>query len=306
MWDFSSPTRDQTHAPSIGSSLNHWTTREVTIPWSFDGWLWPWPSPFGYLFLSMTFNTALLQRRSPGVKDFSINEWVAWYDFPFLLNRVIYAKPSLWCTPALLYLRAQKRAPRIHKGTQMSVCPGAGAGRSLKETSLSKQLLWKESQPLPQAHSWHFPHRIVWTPAKTTSTWGFQWFLAAQIHNVLCLVTQLCLTFCDSKDWSPPGSSVHGDSSGKYTGVGCHLLLQGIVPTQGWLNPGLPHCRPILYHLRHQGSPQCTSSQKINWNLLVVENMPPQYRKSALDSQQACSPPNHHWTKGWTWRTSVG
>ena len=29
MWDLSSPTRDRTHAPSIGSSeFNHWTTRE--------------------------------------------------------------------------------------------------------------------------------------------------------------------------------------------------------------------------------------------------------------------------------------
>ena len=31
-------------------------------------------------------------------------------------------------------------------------------------------------------------------------------------------------------------------------------LLQGIFPTQG-SNPGLPHCRQILYHLSHQGSP---------------------------------------------------
>ena len=31
-------------------------------------------------------------------------------------------------------------------------------------------------------------------------------------------------------------------------------LLQGIFPTQG-LNPGLPHCGQILYHLSHQGSP---------------------------------------------------
>ena len=34
-------------------------------------------------------------------------------------------------------------------------------------------------------------------------------------------------------DCSPPGSSVHGDSPGKNTGVGCHALLQAIVPTQG-------------------------------------------------------------------------
>ena len=31
-------------------------------------------------------------------------------------------------------------------------------------------------------------------------------------------------------------------------------LLQGIFPTQG-PNPGLPHCRRILYQLSHQGSP---------------------------------------------------
>ena len=35
------------------------------------------------------------------------------------------------------------------------------------------------------------------------------------------------------------------DFRGKNTGVGCHFLLQEIVPTQG-LNPGLPHCRQML------------------------------------------------------------
>ena len=38
-------------------------------------------------------------------------------------------------------------------------------------------------------------------------------------------------------------------------GVGCHALLQGIFPTQG-SNPGLLHCRQILYHLSHQVSPR--------------------------------------------------
>ena len=37
---------------------------------------------------------------------------------------------------------------------------------------------------------------------------------------------------------------------GKNTGVGCHALLQGIFPIQGW-NPDLLHCRQILYHLNH-------------------------------------------------------
>ena len=70
-------------------------------------------------------------------------------------------------------------------------------------------------------------------------------------RTVLCLVTQLCPTLFNPMNCSPPGSSVHGDSPGKNTEVGCHALLQGIFPTQG-SNPGLPHCRQILYHLSHQ------------------------------------------------------
>ena len=49
-----------------------------------------------------------------------------------------------------------------------------------------------------------------------------------------------------------PGSSVHGDSPSKKTGLGCHTLLQGIFPTQ-ISNPDLLHCRQILYCLNHQG-----------------------------------------------------
>ena len=74
------------------------------------------------------------------------------------------------------------------------------------------------------------------------------------IHAMLCLVTQLCLTLCDPMDYSQPGSSIHVDSPGKNTGVGCHALLQGIFPTQE-LNEGLLHCRQILYELSYQGSP---------------------------------------------------
>ena len=87
-----------------------------------------------------------------------------------------------------------------------------------------------------------------------------------------------------------PGSSVHGDSPGKNTGMGYRALLQGIFPTQGSnpglvdslpseppgkskntgvgslsllqgifpteeSNQGLLHCRRILYQLSYQGSP---------------------------------------------------
>ena len=54
--------------------------------------------------------------------------------------------------------------------------------------------------------------------------------------------------------WTIDRSSVHGDSSGKNTGMGCNTLLQGIFLTQK-SNPHLLHCRWILYWLSHRGRP---------------------------------------------------
>ena len=71
----------------------------------------------------------------------------------------------------------------------------------------------------------------------------------------LCLVIQSCPALCDPMDCSLPGSSVHGDSPDKNTGLGCHGLLQGILPTHG-SNPGLLHCRQILYQLSNKGIPK--------------------------------------------------
>ena len=61
------------------------------------------------------------------------------------------------------------------------------------------------------------------------------------LHLPPGLGAQLCLTLCNSMDCSPPGSSVHGDSPGKNTGVYRAALLQGIFPTQG-SNPSLVSC----------------------------------------------------------------
>ena len=72
-------------------------------------------------------------------------------------------------------------------------------------------------------------------------------------------------------DCSPPGSSVHGDSPGKNTGVGSHSLLRGIIPTQA-SNPGVLHYRQILYCLSHQRCPRldlkaqlCHSTELCYW-----------------------------------------
>ena len=75
----------------------------------------------------------------------------------------------------------------------------------------------------------------------------------------MCVCTKLlqsCMTLCDSMDCSPLGSSVHWDSSGKNTGVGCHALSRGIFPIQesnlhlyvSWIG------KQVLYHWCHLGN----------------------------------------------------
>ena len=58
-----------------------------------------------------------------------------------------------------------------------------------------------------------------------------------------------------SNGLGPHGLYSPWNSPGQNTGVGSLSLLQGIFPTQG-SNPGLPHCRWILYQLSHKGSPR--------------------------------------------------
>ena len=72
--------------------------------------------------------------------------------------------------------------------------------------------------------------------------------------------TELSLQICKCEGRSVVSNSLCPmdyslwNSPGQNTGVGSLSLLQGIFPTQK-LNLGLPHCRQILYHLSHQGSP---------------------------------------------------
>ena len=60
----------------------------------------------------------------------------------------------------------------------------------------------------------------------------------------------------------PYGQYSPWNSPGQNTGVGSLSLLQGIFPTQG-LNPGLPHCRQILYRLSRKGSPWSESESEV-------------------------------------------
>ena len=117
-------------------------------------------------------------------------------------------------------------------------------------TPYTKSCLLCSSQAEKSINS--FSHR---KSVSSGRPWGIclQSLISAE-GSLLSLVAQSCPALCDPMDCSPPGSCVHGDSPSKNTGMGCQALLQGIFPIQG-SNPGLPHCRRILYHLSHQGSP---------------------------------------------------
>ena len=80
-------------------------------------------------------------------------------------------------------------------------------------------------------------------------------------------IAQSCPTLCDPMDYNSPWNS-----PGQNTRVGCHSLLQGIFPAQG-SNPGLPHCRWILYQQSHTGSPYQLYLNKIGRNNKVYWRM---------------------------------
>ena len=68
----------------------------------------------------------------------------------------------------------------------------------------------------------------------------------------------VCVCVCENRSVVSDSLQPHGlyslwNSLGQNTGVGSLSLLQGIFPTQR-SNPGLPHCRRIIYQLNHQGS----------------------------------------------------
>ena len=75
-----------------------------------------------------------------------------------------------------------------------------------------------------------------------------------KVYICCCSVAKSWLTPCDPVDCSPPGSSLHGDSPGKNTGVGCHFLLQGTFLDEE-SNLNLLHWQAGSLPLSHQRSP---------------------------------------------------
>ena len=138
---------------------------------------------------------------------------------------------------------------------------------------------------------WFWPERDVtwfdfnWVPlatAFTTDSPNSEWTPCTRVHKVFHLLWKIRLSksklkkkkqpptcvsvllfscchvqlFCYPMDYSRPGSSVHRISQQEY-GVGCHILLQGIFPTQE-LNPyflGLLHWQEDSLPLLNLESP---------------------------------------------------
>ena len=61
------------------------------------------------------------------------------------------------------------------------------------------------------------------------------------------------------------------NSPGKNTGVGSPSLPQGTFPIQG-MNPGLLHCRQILYHLSHQEAPIAHRSPSYIYKYTIIQS----------------------------------
>ena len=83
------------------------------------------------------------------------------------------------------------------------------------------------------------------------------------------------------------------NSPSKNAGMDCHSFLQGISLTQR-LNPGLLHCRQILYHLSHQGIKRNPRQRAIlkTWSLNLSTN---QYllQKSSVSTNLELNFRNH-------------
>ena len=75
-----------------------------------------------------------------------------------------------------------------------------------------------------------------------------------------------------SNSLRPHGLYSSWNSLGQNTGVGSLSLLQGIFPTQPQ-NPGLLHCRWILYQLSHKGSLELFNYCVVYEELSITDSM---------------------------------
>ena len=102
--------------------------------------------------------------------------------------------------------------------------------------------------------SWLLPFWQTWSPKCQFTNHRYTNAQACMCTRAW-LVAQLCPNLCDPMDCSLPGFSSLGILQARILEWVAFPFSRGSSQPH-WLNPGLPHCRWILYHLSHQGSPR--------------------------------------------------
>ena len=100
-------------------------------------------------------------------------------------------------------------------------------------------------------------HRVLTTGLSGKSFFFFQGSLNLCVCVCVCVkVAQLCLTLCNPMDYTVHGilwARILEWDRTEVSHIAGRLFTSWIFPTQG-SNPGLLHCRWILYQLSHKGS----------------------------------------------------
>ena len=93
-------------------------------------------------------------------------------------------------------------------------------------------------------------------------------------------VAHSCLTLCDPMDYT-----IHGILQARILEGVAFPFSKGIFPTQG-SNPGLLHCRRILYKLSHKGSANCTlkTGYYVNFCVYVFHHNSKNQKKENSDT----------------------
>ena len=206
----SSWTRDWTHVSCIGRQiLNHWTTRQV-----------PETIVLFSPFLPLLFSPGLLRV----IHMCTIQTYLTWIS-PGVLN-CFYLSPHQY----LLVLKMLKKSVLMGQETlvQFSYLPYIDCVALGQVTSPCQDSVF----PISKMKGYDSVRSPILSYCKSLSC-HLKW-------------SQNCSVVSNSLQ--PHGLYSPWNSPGQNTGVASLSLLQGIFPTQG-SNPGLLHCRQILYQL---------------------------------------------------------
>ena len=127
-----------------------------------------------------------------------------------------------------------------------------------------------------QAPQWDM-HRCSWRktggrshgPLDYVTLIGDFWRL--QRLMVIPFLLGIAINSCNPVDCSQPGFSVYGILQASILEWVAMPSSRGIFPTQGW-NPGLLHCRWILYQLSHLSSPNVFFSNGFQYLQLELQS----------------------------------